>query len=180
MEAIYWKQVTTTDTRALALANRHYSRQTPTSKQFCPPGNKIVLLGVQDNALWVTQRPHLSAAHLQTRRDGFQYWSNSYFRNESEHHASAMVQEAVSITLHLWGKDDIPRNGLHTFVDPQKVKPTKRRGVNMWGYCFIKAGFVLYPEMTKTRGLLRFILTRAQLLDMQTVQPIYEQRLLWE
>lgn len=171
---MYWKQVSKVDGRARALADRHYSRQSVGAIEFCPPGNSIVLLGFNDDALWVSHRPDPRAMLAKPRADGFEYWDNPYFRNESKHRASDMIREAIAITLWHWG-DLLPPDGFHSFVNPKKVKPTIRRGVAIYGWVFEKAGFSLYPEPTKERGLLRYIMTTEQLRQIEPIEPEREQ-----
>ena len=35
-----------------------------------------------------------------------------------------------------------PPLGMVTFIDPRHVRPTKRRGIDIFGYSYRKAGFV--------------------------------------
>lgn len=171
----YWKHVHHLDERARALADRHYSRQHIGAREFCPPGNKIVLLGLNDDALWVSHRPDPKADLLKRRADGFDYWDNPYFRNESSGIASEMILEALAITVCLWGMTQLPPDGFHSFVDARKVKPTIRHSRSVYGWCFLKAGFDLYPEHTKERDLLRLIFPVARLLALAPLQPFSEQ-----
>lgn len=69
----------------------------------------------------------------------------------------------------------LPRDGFHSFVDPRKVGGVKVRGETIHGFCFMKAGFQLYPERTKERDLLRWIYPLAQLRRIQPKAPNYEQ-----
>lgn len=175
---MYWKLVTRTDSRARMLADRHYSRKVKGHPEFCPPGNNIVLLGLNDDALWVSHRPDPWATLAMPRLDGFDYWDNPYFRNESGGIASEMIREAIAITLSIW-QDILPRDGFHSFVDSKQVKPTMRRGRPVYGWCFEKAGFYLWPERTKSKKLLRYILPLAQLLQIEPMQPYREQQQLF-
>lgn len=168
----YWKHVHHLDGRARVLADRHYSRQTPGAREIAPPGNKIVLLGMHDDALWVSHRPDPTSGI--GRSDGFSYWDNPYFRNESSELASDLIKDAIAITLYLW-RETLPVDGFHSFVNPRHVKPTKRRGELVYGYCFMKAGFELHPELTKARQLLRYIMPVSALLQVRPLKPNYEQ-----
>jgi len=172
---MYWKIVTRSDGRARALADKHYSRQNPGAFEFCPPGNNIVLIGQNDDALWVSHRPDPRAQLRIPRMDGFDYWDNPYFRNESGLLASAMIREALGITLWCWGTSYLPLHGFHSFVDPRKVKPTMRRGRPVFGYCFEKAGFSLSPILTKERKLLRYIISLDKLRAITPIEPEREQ-----
>jgi hypothetical protein len=169
----YWKVVARNDYRARCIADRHYSRQKPGTIEFCPPGNNIVLLGLDDNALWVSHRPDPKANLAKPRQDGMDYYDNPYFRNESRHRASDMIREALAITRFIWN-DYYPVAGFHSFVDPRYITPTKVRRETVYGYCFLKAGFYAYPERTKARLLWRWIMPLCSFLDIQPIKPVYE------
>lgn len=171
---MYWKLVTTADVRARLLADRHYSRQNPGTPCFTPPGNSIVLLGLNDDALWVSHRPDPKAGLALKRADGFDYYDNPYFRNESGRTASELILEALAVTRHIW-QDYEPPHGFHSFVNPRKVKPTMRRGVPVYGWVFEKAGFQLSPDLTKSRKLLRYIMPLTDFMAIEAVAPVYEQ-----
>lgn len=170
---MYWKLVRRNDTRARALADRHYSRKSIGASEFCPPGNNIVLLGIDDNALWCSHRPEPTANLAVPRFDGFDCWDNPYFRNESEHKASDMILEAIAITLYFWGTL-IPSDGFHTFVDSRKTTPIMRRGLPVYGWCFQKAGFVLSDARTNKNKLLRYIMSADQLRAIAPLEPYLE------
>lgn len=174
--AHYWTMVKRTDPRARALADRHYSRKVVGAKEFCPPGNNIVLIVPSSSgaaALWVSHRPDPNANLATPRMDGFDYWDNPYFRNESDLQASSLIREALAITLYLWG---MPlKDGFHSFTDPKQVKAIMRRGEAIYGYCFYKAGFCLYPQRTKSRHLLRFVMSAEALREIPPLAPLVEQ-----
>jgi len=78
-----WYQVHHLDSRARALADRHYSRQKPGTPEFCPPGNKIVLIVPSTDfpfspALWVSHRPDPKAYLAKPGAGGFLYWNNPH------------------------------------------------------------------------------------------------------
>lgn len=116
------------------LADRHYSRQTPGSPQFAPPGRCLVLLGDGLAALWVTSWPQY-ASHAWAGA-----WVCSLFRNESAMLSSSLIRQAVAATRWKW--PDVPAAGIVTFVDVGKVRPKRDPG-----RCFLLAGFVRV-EMT--------------------------------
>lgn len=122
------------DKRAVPLADRHYNRQKIGAPQFVPPGRCLVLLAPDADALWVTSFP--LAQYVQHAWAGA--WMNSLFRNESPARASEMILEAVAITQSQW---PAPAQGMVTFVDPKHVAPTRRRGQDIYGYCYLMAGF---------------------------------------
>lgn len=133
-----WRLSHRADKRALPIADRHYNRQKPGAPQFVPPGRCLVLLTEPGDALWVTSWPF--AEYVKHAWAGA--WICSCFRNESEHHASDLIREAVSITR--WRYGDPPALGMVTFIDRQKVRPTR-----VYGYTFRRAGF---EECGETKG----------------------------
>jgi hypothetical protein len=173
-----WYLVERTDTRARLLADRHYSRQSPGHPEFCPPGHNIVLIIPNGRAgaaaLWVSHRPAPDANLEKPRADGMSYWDNPYFRNESNIKSSMLIREALAVTRWLW-RDNLPADGFHSFVDPRQVRGVKVRGVVVYGFVFQKAGFVLWPERTKSRGLLRWYMPLTDLLAIAPCPPKREQ-----
>lgn len=170
---MFWKLVERADYRARCLADRHYSRRKIGAREFCPPGNNIVLLGLNDDALWVSHRPDPNANLAMKRQDGFDYYDNPYFRNESVNRASDMIREALAITRYLW-QDYQPPDGFHSFVDERKVKPIRVHGKEVYGWVFLKAGFDLYPHRTKSNKLLRYIIPLDRWLQIEPIAPMIE------
>lgn len=173
-----WYQVHHLDARARELADRHYSRQTIGAREFCPPGNKIVLIVPSDDftsarALWVSHRPDPKANLVKPRADGFLYWNNPYFRNESNLRASDLILEALAITRYIWN-DERPRDGFHSFVDPKHVQGVKVRGETVYGFTYLKAGFTRWPVLTKSRKLIRLVLSLPQLMAIEPLAPLKE------
>lgn len=170
----YWKLVARNDFRARMLADRHYSRKHPGAPEFCPPGNNIVLLGLNNDALWVSHRPDPKAGLLKPRADGFDYYDNPFFRSECGLRASDLIREALAITRYIW-QDYEPVHGFHSFVDPKKVVPVIRRSEAVYGFCFEKAGFHLSPVRTQSRKLLRYIMPLNEFMAIEPLTPMYEQ-----
>lgn len=86
-----------------------------------------------------------------------------------------MIRDAVAHTRAHYGAP--PPLGMVTFINPGKVRPTKVRGRDVWGWTYLKAGFRHVGE-TKVNKLLAF-----QLLpeDMPPALPFSgQQRRLWE
>lgn len=146
--------------RCLPMADRHYSRKTPGSKQFTPPGKKLVLRTEQDDALWVTSWP--LAEYVKHEWPGA--WMCTLFRNESETLASLLITQAVAATMAYFG--DPPTLGFVSLIDARKVKPVIVRGLPTFGYCWVKAGWK-YVGKTKA-GQLVFQLRPA---DMPQPEP---------
>jgi hypothetical protein len=122
------------DKLALPLADRHYNRQKIGSPQYVPPGRCICLLTGDRKALWVTSWPF--AKYVKHAWAGA--WVNSLFRSEDAGKASALIQEAVSITRSFW---EPPPLGIVSFVDPKHVPGTMVRSKRIYGFCYLKAGW---------------------------------------
>lgn len=115
-----WTLIHKGDRRAVRLADRHYTRQTPGSPQFCRPGKNLVLLTEDEKAVWVTWNG--------IRDDSWDAWECTMFRNEGPYLSSHLIVLAVGITRQFWG--DPPSGGMITYV-----------GEHLRGGCFHAAGF---------------------------------------
>src|SRR5690554_2720310 len=100
------------DAACLALADRHYSRQQPGTKQFTRPGTNLVLRTSLGDAMWVSWKSKYN------RKDGYDAWECSHFRNESVHLSSELIRQAIYATIAEWGTD-FPKDGLITYVNEQ-------------------------------------------------------------
>lgn len=129
---VNWRLSHRADPEACQMADRHYSRQKIGSPQFVPPGRCIVLKA--ERALWVTSWPFPEYV----RHAWAGAWVNSLFRNESDDRSSDLIRSAIAATRHEWSP---PAERLITFVDPDHIAPTIVRGRQIWGYCYLKAGF---------------------------------------
>lgn len=120
------------DPRALPMADRHYSRRKPGSRQFVPPGRCLVLLTVDEHALWVTSWP--ITRYVRHAWPGAMICT--LFRRESNcpHLASDLVTAACAATRARWPQ--LPGPGIVTFVDPAKTRRKRDPG-----RCFRRAGF---------------------------------------
>jgi hypothetical protein len=128
-----WQVRSKADPAALALFDRHYSRQKPGRGEVGPPGRKLVLVSPCERALWCTHWPYAKLA-----MDGLDVYRCTVFRNEGAGLASELIIDAMAVTLDLWGAP--PRDGWATWVDTRKVP-----GSNP-GYCFKRAGWTLDRE----------------------------------
>lgn len=129
----YWLPIKDGDARAYAIMSRHYSfhayadgrRQdlsNPSRHLICGPGEKLVLLGADEQALFVWRK---------FKDDSGQAGVNcAVFRNESGHKASELILEAECIAWARW-----PGERLYTYVNAQKVNS------DVPGYCFRRAGW---------------------------------------
>jgi hypothetical protein len=127
---MHWHLSYRADPRALPLANRHYTRQSPDSKQFVPPGRCLVLLTAAADALWVTSWP--LAEYV--RHEWAGAWVCSLFRNESPHLSSLLITQAVAATRAAW--PGVPPLGIVTFVDAARVRRKRDPG-----RCYLRAGW---------------------------------------
>jgi hypothetical protein len=125
-----WRRVTKFDERACRLADRHYSRRKVGSPQFMPPGQTLVLLAVDECAVWGWWRPHPDSG-LRSM-NGLDGWTCTIFRNEGGMKSSALILAAESL---LRATHDIGPDGMLTYVWDRKVA-----SVNP-GYCFKCAGW---------------------------------------
>jgi hypothetical protein len=126
----WWSVSHRAESRAVAIADRHYNRQKIGTPQFVPPGRCLVLRH-DDNALWTTSWPY--PEYVRHAWPGA--WINSLFRNEgSGRLSSELIREAVAHTR--WNWPDIPELGMVTFVDADKTRPKRDPG-----RCYRKAGF---------------------------------------
>lgn len=145
-----WRRGHQSDRAALALADRHYSRTTPGSPKFMPPGRAVVLVDDAAPALWACSWPKPELV----RRAYPRSWFCTVFRREGGLPASAMILEAIGLTRGIWGEP--PEDGLVSIIDPTKVKPTKVRGKDVWGWTWLKAGFEPAGNAKKKRHLMIF------------------------
>jgi hypothetical protein len=132
-----WRLSHRADPRACRIADRHYSRQKPGTRQFVPPGRCVVLHAGSDGheAVWVTSWPFAEFV----KHEWAGAWTCSTFRNEGAGVASELIRDAVAATRAVWPRP--PKLGMVTFVDRSKVRPTIVRGRPVWGWTFLKAGF---------------------------------------
>lgn len=124
----HWQRSNRAAPAAVAIADRHYNRQSVGSAQFVPPGACLVLTA--PGAVWVTSWP--KAEYVKHAWAGA--WVNTCFRKEGDGLASEMIRAAVAVTLWYW--PDVPALGMVTFVDPAKVRRKRDPG-----RCYRKAGF---------------------------------------
>ena len=152
-----WERSNRADPRAVALADRHYSRQKPGSKQFVPPGRCFVLYAktATGEAVWVTSWPF--AEYVKHAWAGA--WVCSIFRNEGAGLASELIRQAVSATRAYYG--DPPSLGMITFVLPSALRSTNP------GACFKYAGFRLCGAAKDGKPCLQLLPE-----DMPPPQPV--------
>jgi hypothetical protein len=137
-----WRVSDRYDPRAVALADRHYSRQKPGTPQFIPPGRYVALISADKTAVWVT-------SWAKYRMDAWRgAWVNTIFRKEGPGLASDMIRYAVAHTRAAWPQ--VPDLGMVTFIDPSKVKPKQHPG-----YCYLCAGFEYAGKTRKGLHVLR-------------------------
>lgn len=113
------------DPEMAALADRHYSRQSPAHGQFCGPGRKLVLRDAGGLVLfaWLWELAGF-------RLDGQSGYNCAIFRNEGPRLSSEIILEAELLAVKQWG----PGRGF-TYVDAEKVRSSNP------GFCFLAAGW---------------------------------------
>lgn len=134
----YWYPVRDGDQSARGLFVRHYSaslKHAPivhargNDEKFCGPGQHMVLLGRDYQALFVWR--------LQSyRNDGQQGVDCSVFRNEGHMLSSELIREADALADERW--PGVPRH--FTFVDSRQTHRRRSRQAQP-GQCFIHAGW---------------------------------------
>jgi hypothetical protein len=138
LDDVYWTKVVDGDPDALRLFERHYSyyqyKDGRSHKRFVGPGERLVLLGKNKDALFVWRKFY--------SRDGQTGVNCSIFRNESAVLSSDLILQAEVLALRKWG----PMR-FYTYVNPRKVNSRNP------GYCFISAGWRKCGR-TKARNLL--------------------------
>jgi len=122
----YYEAVKDGNKYALELYERHYScykyKDGRERKIFCGPGEKMVLLTFEKDALFVWRK---------FIDDSGQKGINcAIFRNEGKILSSSLITEAVKLAWIRW-----PRERLYTYVNSKKIKSTNP------GYCFQMAGW---------------------------------------
>jgi hypothetical protein len=121
-----WHGVKDGNPIALELYGRHYSarqyRDGRKRKLLCGPGEKMVLLTSNNDALFVWKKF--------IDRSGQQEVNCAVFRSEGHILSSILITEAVELSRRRW-----PGERLYTYVNPKKIKSSNP------GYCFKKAGF---------------------------------------
>lgn len=112
-----WRRSDRFDPRALALADRHYSRQKPGTPQFVKAGSCAVFYAETETgrAVWATSWQK----HVKHQWAGA--WECAIFRNEGAAKASKLIRMAVAATRAHYGEP--PPLGMITFVDPERVRP---------------------------------------------------------
>lgn len=126
----YWLGIQDGDPRASNLYERHYSavnlkaRRRRGDKRICGPGQHIVLMTAECDALFVwrrSNRPDLA---------GQMGVYCSIFRNEGVYLSSALIREAEEIAWRRW-----PGERLYTYVNGSRIRSSNP------GCCFLKAGW---------------------------------------
>lgn len=121
----FWEASKDGNPVAYALYRRHYSAKKnprPKIRQFIGPGEKMVLLGRDGDALFGWRK---------FIDDSGQTGVNcAVFRNESGHRSSSMILEAMQWAWARW-----PGSRLYTLVNAQAIRSTNP------GFCFLAAGW---------------------------------------
>lgn len=130
----YWMIAKDGDIQARAIFGRHYSfhhyRDGRLHKLFVGPGEKIVLITAQGNALFIWRKF--------IDKSGQTGINCTAFRNESQIKSSDLIKEAMSWAWRKW-----PGQRLYTYVNAAKIRSTNP------GYCFKQAGWKLCGQTKK-------------------------------
>ena len=131
-----WRPVPKAHPVLVALADRHYTRQRPGTRQFCRPGVNFTLLLSDGSAGWAVWRPIPQLG----RMDCLEAWECTFFRNEGARLSSELIREATELTFRAWGWP--PRDGLITAVGVRETARRRSRR-NPPGTCFLAAQWSL-------------------------------------
>lgn len=121
-----WFAIKDGDPRGRAMLNRHYSRNVyrdgRTVRLFCGPGEKLVLMTADSQALFVW-RKFIS-------KDNQTGINCAVFRNEGDELSSTLILAAEEHAWRRW-----PGERLYTYVNSRKIASPNP------GYCFKVAGW---------------------------------------
>jgi hypothetical protein len=130
----YWRGVKDGNPFALEIYERHYSvrqyKDNRVRKLFCGPGEKLVLITENMDALFVWRKFIDDSG-----QDGV---NCAVFRNEGPILSSLLIMEAEKIARRRWGNERF-----YTYVNIRKIKSSNP------GYCFLCAG---WQKCGKTKG----------------------------
>lgn len=152
---MYWRLSSSSDPVALALVDGtgkwrkygpHYSRRTPGSKTFTGVGREVVLVTLDEDAVWAAvlqKTPAKRGTGASRGRSGYVdnsvqwVWRNMLFRNLGPRLSSILISEALVETYRYWKEKygSLPTVRLRTEVDIRKVKSSNP------GYCYQCAGW---------------------------------------
>lgn len=140
-----WYEVKDGDPRGYALFRRHYSalpylqRQRANGALFCGPGEKMVLMTTDCQAVFVWKKF--------IDKSGQQGINCGIFRNEGPYLSSELILEAEQLAWQRW-----PGERLYTYVNPRRIKTGHpKSGKPNPGKCFLKAGWRRLTAVT-TKG----------------------------
>ena len=134
--AVMWTVSHKYDKHGAALADGHYSRRTPGSPQFMPPGETLVLM--LSGAVFGWWRPHpRSGLRAMNGLDG---WTCTIFRNTTTLLSSELILHAETALVDYQENDPdcggpCGPDGMLTYVHDRKVRSTNP------GWCFQCAGW---------------------------------------
>ena len=131
------------DPECAAFADEHYSRQSPGSPQFAPPGETIILRDNSCSILFVWCR------QLPKRADGQEGANCTIFRNTSQRLSSKVILEAEGFAQKRWGEIRA-----FTYIDASKIRSSNP------GCCFKKAGWKVCGKSASGKILMEKYLQR--------------------
>ena len=150
-----WTEVNKGDVRCRALADRHYSRQTPGHPMFTRPGYNQVLYFVDEcgSAVWVWFRPKWESGIKGTmRKDGLFAIECTLFRNESAVRSSDLIRAACA-SLCQWDRahDVAWPDGAITGIK-SSATAQRRSKHSLPGVCYRMAGWQEFEHNKSERA----------------------------
>lgn len=133
------------DSRGRELADRHYSRQTPGSKGYAPPGLRFALWYDVGDGYQSTSRPSGAALWIVVcglDPIGELRWRNTMFRNESAARTSWLCETATVETFAVWLRRYrvLPPMPLTTEIDIEATAARRSKHKEP-GTCYLAAGW---------------------------------------
>lgn len=184
---MHWLLTHKGDAECRALADRHYSRQSPGASMFCRPGYNMVLktCGPVGIAAWVWFRPKWESGIKGTeRKDGLHAIECTLFRNESGILSSMLVLEACQALLTWEHALDVEwPDGAITGINVEATAGGRSK-YHSPGRCYLAAGWVVHPTHRKSdranfwvwlpRERFRILQADPPILPIPPIPPIQE------
>ena len=131
-----WYISTQSNPIARKLADRHYSRKTIGAPTFMGPGECLILLTYDENALFGWRKNKY-------RLDNQEGVECSIFRNEGKWLSSLLILEAEIFAYNKWAP-----TRLFTYINSKKIRSTNP------GACFLIAGWKREKKRSKNKKLI--------------------------
>lgn len=150
-----WQVRNRNDKVIVALADRHYSRQTRGARQMGAPAYRLAFVTPCERAGWLSQ-------WTDHPDDGLLALRCAFFRNEGAGLSSELIVAAMRLTEAIWPPEEFavyPADGWVTWIEPAKIESPNP------GYCFKVAGCWTDHTWAPARGRRGRVRLRADLVS---------------